>query len=117
MRRHRYEKLEVYQRSLRLSVRIIQICEDIRPYRLSEQLAGSSISIPSNIAEGSDRDSNLEFKRFLRYAAGSAAELTTQLKIVELADKHEAIETRQLIEESKEINAMIHGLMNNLTAD
>lgn len=92
----------------------MQICEDIRPYRLGEQLAASAISIPSNIAEGADRDSNPEFKRFLRYAAGSAAELATQLKIVELANKHERVETAQLIKETKELNAMIHGLINVL---
>lgn len=41
------------------------------------------MSIPSNIAEGYRRRNDKEFKHFLRIASGSAAELETQLIIVE----------------------------------
>lgn len=40
-----------------------------------------AVSIPSNIAEGYGRDSDNEFQRFLKIAAGSAYELDTQLEI------------------------------------
>ncbi len=38
-----------------------------------------AVSIPSNIAEGCSRNSQIEFKRFLEIALGSAFELETQL--------------------------------------
>lgn len=41
----------------------------------------SSVSISSNIAEGNDRNSSWDFKRFLQIALGSCAELETQLEI------------------------------------
>ena len=41
------------------------------------------VSIPSNIAEGNDRNSSKEFSQFLRIARGSLAELETQIIISE----------------------------------
>lgn len=41
----------------------------------------ASISIPSNIAEGANRASSLDYARFLAIARGSAAELQTQILI------------------------------------
>jgi len=95
MKKNDYKRLEIYKRSLNIACEIIEICDDIRPFRLSDQIAGSSISIPSNICEGSTRKSIPDFKRFLEYASGSAAELETQLIIykrtknakIESADK------------------------------
>lgn len=48
-------------------------------FGLISQIKRSSISIPSNIAEGAGRNSNKEFKHFLSIANGSVYELQTQL--------------------------------------
>ena len=50
-------------------------------YGLVSQTRRSAVSVPSNIAEGSSRKSNLEFSRFIEIALGSAFELETQLII------------------------------------
>src|SRR5688572_14627969 len=89
MKKHNFKKLEIYQRSLRLACELVPLCDSIRPFRLSEQIAGSCISVPSNIAEGTSRRSQLDFIRFLEYAAGSAAELETQLIIYRSIQKKE----------------------------
>jgi four helix bundle protein len=50
-------------------------------YGLTSQMRRSSISIPSNIAEGFKRSHNKEYKQFLNITLGSLAELETQLII------------------------------------
>jgi hypothetical protein len=58
---HNYDKLQVYQRSIAVSVEIMKIIDSVRPFRLAEQIISSSISIPSSIAEGSERGLESEF--------------------------------------------------------
>ena len=48
---------------------------------LADQMGRSSVSIPSNIAEGHARDTTKEYIKFLNYAKGSAAELQTQIML------------------------------------
>lgn len=52
-----------------------------KDFCLRDQIRRSAISIPSNIAEGFERESNRQFIYFLLIAKGSAGELKTQLHI------------------------------------
>ena len=54
-------------------------------YGLSSQIQRAAVSVASNIAEGSSRNSDKKFGRFLRIALGSAYELETQLEIASTA--------------------------------
>ena len=54
---------------------------DTEKYGLINQLRRASISIPSNIAEGTSRPSQKEFKHFLHIALGSSFEVTTQIEL------------------------------------
>jgi four helix bundle protein len=77
-------------------------------YGIVDQMRRASVSIPSNIAEGSSRNSNKDFSRFLGYSMGSAYELETQLEISkELGyldfDSHEIL-TSQLVSIIKQMS-------------
>lgn len=111
---HNFEELEVWKRSSRLAVDILTLVDPIRLYGLKDQMIRSCISIPSNIAEGADRDSDREFRRFLSFSKGSASELRTQLYIGLKAALFTEEAAKPLITEVKEISSMIEGLRKRL---
>ena len=110
-----FEKLEVWKRACGLAVDVCRMLAKSKHYVLKDQMQRAAISIPSNIAEGSERDSKQDFIRFLRIAKGSAAELRTQTYIalkLELLPKGEA---ETFVNETKEISAMLQGLIRSLS--
>ena len=74
----------------------------------------ASVSIPSNIAEGSGRGGNPELIRFLRIAAGSAYEAESQLLLAYDLGYLQKDIYEQLEKESIEIKRMLAGLVQNL---
>ena len=76
-----FKKLEVWKLSARLSSDIYKELAGLKDYGFKDQITRSGLSIPSNIAEGEERDSLKDSIRFLYIAKGSAAELMTQIYI------------------------------------
>lgn len=111
MNRNNYHNLEIYNRSLALACEISKVVDTIRPYRLGEQVISSSVSIPSNIAEGSVRKSNKDFVRFLEYSAGSMAELETQLKILKAQENSNLEKIDSWLLQLSDLSKMIHAFI------
>ncbi|MBC7776897.1 MAG: four helix bundle protein [Phycisphaerae bacterium] len=65
-------------------------------FGLISQMRRAAVSIPSNIAEGASRKSNLEFSRFIEIALGSSFELETQL-IISLQQKYISTEVMDVL--------------------
>jgi len=113
-----FEDLEVWQKAVDFSVRVIDIAEKIeterKHYRLIEQLESASTSVALNIAEGKGRYSKKEFMQFLYVARGSLYETITLMIIF---CKKGWIVNSQLEEiESfgEEIGKMISSLINSI---
>ena len=101
---------------MRLSVEIYKYFAKNNDYCFKDQITRSSLSIPSNIAEGSGRSTKKDNINFLYYSQGSCSELRTQIYI---GMKIEYIETEtgnRWISESTEISKMLHGLIKSLKA-
>jgi four helix bundle protein len=113
-----FEDLEVWKRGCQLAVEVCVGMNDSKNYALKDQMTRAAISIHSNIAEGCERDSTLEYIRFLRYSKGSCGELRTQVYVHERVQKKLKLigldDAKQLIQETKEISAMLQGLINAL---
>ncbi|MFZ1323862.1 MAG: four helix bundle protein [Candidatus Saccharimonadales bacterium] len=80
-----YKDLVVWQKSFELARRVYALSGKLpkfEQYGLASQLQRSAVSIPSNIAEGQQRNSSGEYKQFLGVAKGSSAELETQLLLL-----------------------------------
>ena len=78
----RFEDLEIWQEARRLATEINKICIETElktDYRFKDQIKASSGSVMDNIAEGFERNGNIEFRQFLSIAKGSAGETRSQL--------------------------------------
>ena len=79
------EEMNVWQEAMSLVLSVYNVIrknkEFSKDFGLRDQVQRSAISIPSNIAEGFERETNPEFIRFLYIAKGSSGELRTQLCI------------------------------------
>lgn len=80
-KRHNFKKLKIWQMSMELSKLTLDLTDTFPTYEkygLKSQMDRCSISIPSNIAEGSSR-TNKSFSHFLDISLGSSFELQTQI--------------------------------------
>jgi four helix bundle protein len=77
---------------------------------MQDQVQRAALSVPSNVAEGYERNSNKEFIRFLNIAKGSCGELRTQLYISRKLDFLSKADFDRLIGESKQLSPMLHSL-------
>ncbi|WP_055437012.1 four helix bundle protein [Lacinutrix algicola] len=81
---HRFKDLEFWKKSRLFCSEIYAITSkfpESEKFGLTNQLKRASVSIPSNIAEVSSRQSNKDFSRFLQITLSSAYEVETQLLI------------------------------------
>lgn len=79
-----YKDLIVWQKSIDLVVAVYELTAQFpkeERFGLSSQMQRASVSIPSNIAEGSRRKSRKEYIYFTRISFGSASELETQVLV------------------------------------
>ena len=109
-----FEDLKVWQRSCDQAVKVCKTVENWRNFALKDQLQRSAISVPSNIAEGHERDSAGDFIRFLRIAKGSNGELRTQIYISQKLGLINESSAKDFVGESKEIAAMLQGLVRSV---
>jgi len=109
-----FEDLEVWKKAYNLAINIYRIFSHCKDYGLKDQITRAAISIPSNIAEGCERDSKKDFVRFLNIAKGSAAELKTQLYIAKGIDIIAEDDFTNCMKELKNISAMLYGLIKSI---
>ncbi len=111
---HHFEKIDAWKRGCQLSVFIYEIFRNSKDFAFKDQMVRSSLSIPSNIAEGAERKSDKDFIRFLRYSKGSSAELRTQAYIAAKINLLTPDQAKHIASETTEISRMLEGLIRSL---
>ena len=107
----RFEDLDVWKRAARLSCNIYKQMADLKDYGFKDQITRSGLSIPSNTAEGFERESQRDCIKFLTYAKGSCGELRCQIYIgMDIGYIPKEI-GKKWITETNEISAMLSGLI------
>ena len=115
--RHNYKNLKVWQLGIEIANDISDILLEFpkhERYDLSSQMSRCSVSIPSNIAEGSSR-TDKSFSHFIDISLGSSFELATQLIIIARHKNYIDDITHQTIENKlEEFQRMAMGFQNGL---
>lgn len=115
-----FRELAIWVRSHSFALKIYSLTrrfprEEI--FGLISQMRRSASSIPTNIAEGSGRNSNPDFKRFLGMASGSSSELEYQLILSKDLKYFTEEVFKELEKELITIRKMIHAFIKNIPPD
>ena len=110
-----FEELDVWKDACRLAVSIHELFSPSKDYTMRDQIIRSSVSVPSNIAEGMERGSTKDTVRFLHIAKGSCAELRTQLYLSSKMNIISNDQTNPLLIQSRKISGQLQNLITALT--
>ena len=112
-----YQDLSVWQKAMDLTEATYKATMHFpksETYGLTSQLRRASVSVASNIAEGSAKRSTREFIRFINIASGSVAELQTQTILSYRLGYLDELSYVRQINAIDEIGRMLHGLQESL---
>jgi len=115
--RHNYKNLKIWQLGIEIANDISDILLDFpkhERYDLSSQISRCSVSMPSNIAEGSSR-TDKSFSNFIDYSLGSSFELTTQLLVAKHRKYLNEITFEKLENKIEEFQRMTMSFQNGLS--
>lgn len=113
-----FEELAIWQKGHALTLKVYLSTKTFPKeeiYGLVSQMRRSSSSIPTNIAEGCGRRSDLELRKFLVISSGSCSELHYQFMLSrDLGFISEDL-YKELCEQVIEIRKMIHAFVQKLS--
>ena len=112
-----YRDLIVWQKSMdvvTLIYKLVKQFPDDEKFGLISQIKRSSVSVPSNIAEGYGRNYTKDYIRFLNIARGSLYEMQTQLQVALNLDFIVDEDSNEINSLSVEVEKMLNTLINKL---
>lgn len=115
-----FRKLDIWKNGIELVKQVYLLSNKFpseEKFGLRSQITRAAVSVPSNIAEGCSRNSEVEFKRFLEIAIGSLFEVETQLVISKelnfITQEDLEIIFSLIQKEGKMINSLINRIKNS----
>lgn len=115
-----FKKYTIWQEGIDLVKKIYRFSESLpnnEKFGLTSQIRRAAVSIPSNIAEGCSRNSDIEFKRYLEIALGSAFELETQLIIIKSLIVDHDDNVKDLIDQLNNLQKSMNRLIQKIKQD
>jgi four helix bundle protein len=109
-----YENLDVWKLSRALAIDVYKTTTTIRDFGFKDQITRSALSVPSNIAEGFEKDYDKEKTRYLSIAKGSLGEFKTQADIGSEVGFIEKKHADFWMAESEKIARMIGALIKKI---
>ena len=110
----KFEDIIAWKKAKELTIDIYKNFKDIRDFAFRDQIQRASVSVMNNVAEGFERGSDADFRRFLFIAKGSCGEVRSMLyvaKELKYVDSNEfSILCKNAIEISKTISGFIKSI-------
>ena len=113
-----FKKLKVWRKAHALALNVRRVASTIRGAdnaALRNQMLRASMSIPTNIVEGTGQKSGREFGRFIRFALNSSSELEYHLIAAKDFDLLSIGDFTSLQSQTTEVRKMLHGLLGSVT--
>lgn len=114
MKIQRFEDIIAWQKVQDLAVDIYTEFSLSKDYGFKEQITRAVVSVSNNIAEGFDRCSDADFKRFLYFSLGSCSEVRSMLYLAVRLNYSTKEVQDKLSDQTFEISRMIRGLIKSL---
>ncbi len=114
MKIKRFEDIIAWQKSQELALEIYSMFKSLKDYSFKDQICRAAISISSNIAEGFDRSSDADFKRFLYISLGSCNEVKSMLHLAKNLDYLSERSFDFLLSKADEISKLTRGLIKSI---
>ncbi len=115
-----HQDLRVWQAAMVLVERVYAVTSAFptdERFGLTSQVRRAAVSVPSNIAEGRGRGSNLEFVRYCSIAYGSLMEVETQLELARRLGFLNEVAASELGNLNSEVGRMLNALRSSLADD
>jgi four helix bundle protein len=114
MKINHFEEIEAWKKSQLIAVRIYKLLQANLDFGFKNQIQRAVISISNNIAEGFDRGSDADFRRFLFIALGSCSEVKSMIYIAHHLSYLSINDSIQMRKDLTEISRMIKGFIRTL---
>ena len=111
-----FEDLLVWQKSIFHSIELYKRFQSITDFGFKNQIQRASISISNNIAEGFERGSDRDFRRFLFIAQGSCSEVKSMIFVAVKLKYISQDEFDIIYAQLTEIGRMLFGLIKTLNS-
>jgi four helix bundle protein len=112
-----YAELVAWQKAMELAAMVYTLTKglpDSERFGLTTQMQRAAVSVPSNIAEGHERRSTGDYRRFLAIASGSLAELETQLRLCQMVGYVNESAIGDVLAHASEVGRIIRGIDRQL---
>ncbi len=113
----KFYDLEAWKSGQELAIATYRLTAAFPPaerYGLTAQMRRAAVSVVSNIAEGTGRETDAQFVAFLRIARGSLHELECQALLAVELGFGEAIAMNELVEGAHRTGRLLHGLLRSI---
>ena len=118
--KHNFKNLKVWQKSVDLAVKVYHItkeCPSEEKFGMTSQMRRASVSIPSNIAEGTAKSTSKSFVNSLDISLGESYELETQAIIANLVGLLDKEQFTSLESDISEVQRMINGFISTVESN